>query len=67
MHECEHGVLIMELRQLCFSLGNGRESWRKPSGRATIRALLSVFLSLSSSFRSLTSPYLAQLKKCPVI
>lgn len=55
----------MELRQLCFSLGNGRESWRKPSGRATIRALLSLFLSLSSRFCLLTSPYQGSVKTVP--
>lgn len=62
MYGCEHGVLIMEHRQLCFSLGNGRESWRKPSGRATIRALLSLFLCLSPSFCSLTCPYQGSAK-----
>lgn len=41
---CRPAVLIMEDRRLCFSHRNGRESGRKPSGRATIRALLCLFL-----------------------
>lgn len=56
-HACMDESMIMEHRHLCFSLGNGRESWRKPSGRATIGAVLSLFLCLSSSFCVLISPY----------
>lgn len=69
MHGCEHGVVIMEHGQLCFSLSNGRESWRKPSGRATIRALLCLFLCLSSSFCLLTSPYQGSVRtgQCAVL
>lgn len=55
---CRPAVLIMEDRRLCFSHRNGRESGRKPSGRATIRARLCLFLCcflpLFLCFHSLT-------------